>query len=1022
MYEIYARYYIANPISNQKEAKDICIYNDRIQSDNMKVVDPKLVLTDSAAGSLDITLPPTNVGYDLIERMTSDITVKKDGVDIWFGRVLSESTDFWKNRTFTCEGALAFLNDTMQPQVEYEGVKVREFLTSMLYEHNKYVDDNRKIDVGAVTVGVSTIDGEDDPVYDFYTNYETTLYSLNLLKENLGGHMRIRITNDGLVLDYLKDSINARRQTISFGKNLVDFTSSWDMDEFATVILPLGAKLTKNEIKSADAYLTVKDADNGQGGKHNSIYVENAEAVSNFGWIAKRVNFDDVTDPNILLEKATEYLSSIQFENMVLEVSAFDLHYLDNDIEAIELLDKIHVISPPHGLDDWFLITELEIPLDSPEKTQFKMGSNVKNSLTDTTGKTVSEIYDRITSNGHSLLRSARENADELINNATSGYITIVKNPTRGNSDALYISDDEDYTASNRYWVWNLNGLAYYDNAWIDGSRPYPSSYHDAGYDKQGKPLPLFAITMDGAIVADAITTGILDANVIRAGVIRDLPNNEVPEIQNGKLIKHIDENNITTYKIAFYKSTDMSKSPIFTFDVDVPANMTIDEQGSRFVKNYGIPPGGSIFDDFEGEPYFMLIFNIENNGSNVFRYISPKYVSPFLWKSSTHVGSGSDLYPGSENPNLDGKSVFVLRIKDRNGSIISNSFVFIEDEYYGSNFILDLDSGNMAMKYGSIKLGAYDKNSKHYKFEVDSDGNVYAGSGVFAGRLTGADISGATGTFTGTVQADRFLDNRGRDMFSYNSQGDTLISRNYLDLGKIRLDGTTGDISMSGNLNLSGVSQIVWDSNYEPVVYMYSETGIGKPDTTGNPGCWHTVKSNADRFRCDSIGFEEDEEGNLIHKWGEPYEFVGVDVESIVDFDYINDKMNEAFSLEDDQNKFVSINSKTIRAPEIVGGNIFGADFYGNTFNIFNTPGINQIGSFNIYSDTNRLAFTIAYDNTGTLSFQAPYGTLLHLNIPIHTMLLSSGFTYGTIAQRDNIQNPTTGSIFFVIPGPSSS
>ena len=43
-------------------ADGVCIYNDVFSLDNMKVIDPKLILEDSAAGSLEMTLPHTIVG------------------------------------------------------------------------------------------------------------------------------------------------------------------------------------------------------------------------------------------------------------------------------------------------------------------------------------------------------------------------------------------------------------------------------------------------------------------------------------------------------------------------------------------------------------------------------------------------------------------------------------------------------------------------------------------------------------------------------------------------------------------------------------------------------------------------------------------------------------------------------------------------------------------------------------------------------------------------------------------------
>ena len=188
---------------------------------------------------------------------------------------------------------------------------------------------------------------------------------INDLIEKYGGHMRVRRENGVRYLDYLKDCPNTCSQTIQFGANLIDFTRSWDLTEFATVIVPLGARLDESPIEELDSYLTVEHAENGDG----SIYVKSDEAIEAYGWIEKTVRWDDVSDPDVLLEKAQEYLSELQFYNMQLELNALDLHYLNVDVEAVKLIDEIRVISRPHGLDRIFPVTELEIPLDRPEDT-----------------------------------------------------------------------------------------------------------------------------------------------------------------------------------------------------------------------------------------------------------------------------------------------------------------------------------------------------------------------------------------------------------------------------------------------------------------------------------------------------------------------------------------------------------------------------------------------------------------------------------------------------------------------------
>lgn len=483
-------------------ADGICIYNDVFSLDDMKVVNPKLTMEDSAAGSLELTLPHTNRAYNTIVRMVTDISVKKHGEEIWSGRVLSENKDFWNNRVLYCEGELAFFNDSVQPPAEYAGKSIREYLEQLIAVHNSQVGANRQFAIGAVTV----VD-ENFPTY--YTNYEKTMALINALVETYGGHIRIRKVDGIRYVDYLKEFPDTCSQVIQFGSNLIDFVRNWDSTEYATAIVPLGNRLDESPIEALDAYLTVESVNDG------SLYVQSDEAVQKYGWIVKTVSWDDVSDPEVLLEKAKEYLADLQFDNLELELSALDLHYLDVNTEAVKLLDEIRVISRPHGLDRMFPVTKLEIPLDHPENTQFKMGDTVQVSLTSVSNQTNSEVLEKIDGlpKAHSILKEAKENATEIMNMATTGYITITRD--EHGSDTLYISNVRDYTKADKLWKWNMNGLGYSN----DGGKTFG-----------------LAITMDGSIVADYVNTGILNADVIRAGVLRDTAGNFILDMASGKL------------------------------------------------------------------------------------------------------------------------------------------------------------------------------------------------------------------------------------------------------------------------------------------------------------------------------------------------------------------------------------------------------------------------------------------------------------------------------------------------------
>ncbi len=88
-----------------------------------------------------------------------------------------------------------------------------------------------------------------------------------------------------------------------------------------------------------------------------------------------------------------------------------------------------------------------------------------------------------------SILTQAQQNATQLITQAMGGYVY------KTNSE-LYIMDTNDPNTAEKVWRWNINGLGY-SSTGING--PYG-----------------IAMTMDGAIVADFITTGTLNTNVIQ--------------------------------------------------------------------------------------------------------------------------------------------------------------------------------------------------------------------------------------------------------------------------------------------------------------------------------------------------------------------------------------------------------------------------------------------------------------------------------------------------------------------------
>lgn len=449
------------------------------------LISPKLSLEINSAGSFEFTILPNHPLYDAIKKMKSEITVKQNGVEIFSGRPTKVTGDLYNRRKIYCEGELAYLNDSVQRPQKYQDMTVRGYLKALLDVHNAQVDSTKQFQIGVVTVTDSN-----DSLYR-YTNWENTLSVIKKdLLESLGGYLFIRKENNVRYVDYLADFPNTSTQVIQFGKNLLDFTRNFDATDIATAIIPLGAKISKTDSDGEtdtgilEERLTIKEINGG------NDFVYSQTAVETYGWIFRKVIWDNVNTTSALKSKGERYLAEVQFENMSIEAKAIDLRFIDGSSDQLMLGDKIRVLSSPHGLDKYFPLTKMTVYLDKASKNTVTLGIAVRLSLTDSNVSTNSDIQNKIDSipSKSDILQEAIDNATALINQKTTGYVTVT-------GDELLIMDTKDKETATKVWRWNLNGL---------------------GYSSTGYKGPFAtAITMDGQIVGERLVGGSISAEKI---------------------------------------------------------------------------------------------------------------------------------------------------------------------------------------------------------------------------------------------------------------------------------------------------------------------------------------------------------------------------------------------------------------------------------------------------------------------------------------------------------------------------
>ena len=458
--------------------------------EELAIINPVITLEANKAGKFKFTMPPHHPFYANIQRKRGLIKVYRnnEAEPLFEGICVSESKDFYNQKTITCEGNLSFLNDSYLRPAHRTEKTSRQLLEAYIAEHNSLTDNYKHFTVGMVTAK-ATVDSMES-----FTNYKSTMEQIKTdLVDVLGGYVRVRHSNNTRYIDYLADSPRTSNQLIRLGENLLDLSQSLKADEIATVIIPLGAKLEDQDIEGMDKRLTISSAPADTMHPSGADYVYSSAAASVYGFIEKVVVFDKVEDVNELLALGEQYLTKTQFENLVIEAKAIDLGLTSNDLQNFRILDQIRVVSTPHGLDRYFILSKMTINLNNPEKDTITLGVEEAKSLTAKTQSSAQRLSTDIDEQS-TYLKSAIDNATALITGAEGGHVVFGFNQ-QGQPTEIKIQDA--LNNPTRLWRWNINGLGYSN----DRGQTYGT-----------------AITMDGSIVANYITSGTMTADRIRGG------------------------------------------------------------------------------------------------------------------------------------------------------------------------------------------------------------------------------------------------------------------------------------------------------------------------------------------------------------------------------------------------------------------------------------------------------------------------------------------------------------------------
>ena len=282
---------------------------------------------------------------------------------------------------------------------------------------------------------------------------------------------------------------------IRYGKNLTQLSQEINMENLCTGIIPFciaedGTKTVGTKVSTGLTLDFPRD---------------------------KAVDFTDDVDftsatpvATQLATLASNYISNNNFTDVFNSIT-LDFVQLSNLQERVDLCDTVHIYFEALGITATLKCVSCTWDGLAERYTSCTFG-DMRSSIADTIVTQEKEIKEKPST---SSMNSAISRATEAITGNLGGYVVIHDANNDGEPDEILIMDTPDISTAVKLWRWNASGLA----------------YSDQGYDPAEFTL---AITANGEIVADFITTGTLTANLIKAGVLSDINNRSSIDLTSG--------------------------------------------------------------------------------------------------------------------------------------------------------------------------------------------------------------------------------------------------------------------------------------------------------------------------------------------------------------------------------------------------------------------------------------------------------------------------------------------------------
>ena len=347
------------------------------QIDGDKVSAGRLEQSLSDIGTFEFELMYDHPLYNKIEPITGLVKIinKYDKEVEFYGRVLKPDAGMDSeglfSKTFVCESVLGYLQDSTQTFQRVPNNGVENYFRRIIDVHNSQVEPHKRFKVGRVTV----LNQSDTPYR--YIGYDTTFETIKTyLIGRLGGYIQLRLEDDGMYLDYLKDVGQKVDSPIQVGTNIETARRELDLSNLITRLVPLGADLEKDNRDEETGQYVVRERvtiNSVNGGKS---YIEDAELVKQFGILQRPMDWTEIKDAGILLQRGKQYMQNQKIAISAWSVSVVELYLINQSFEKFKVGNTHPIDNAPLSGVERLQIIKKVIDVTQPESVDLTIGAD----------------------------------------------------------------------------------------------------------------------------------------------------------------------------------------------------------------------------------------------------------------------------------------------------------------------------------------------------------------------------------------------------------------------------------------------------------------------------------------------------------------------------------------------------------------------------------------------------------------------------------------------------------------------